>query len=84
MILYGFITDDGETVQEMFPMGQCPKEIVTKDGKIAKRVLGGKISMFSKQGSAGSNASKLNAQMTKRNQEAGKRMRQRWKSCKTQ
>lgn len=39
--------------------------------------------MFSKTGSSGSNASKLNAEMRKRNEEAGKRMRERWKSVKS-
>ena len=81
-ILYAFQTEDGQTISEFFPMGECPKELILKDGRVAKRVYKSNVSMFSKEGSSGSNASKLNAQMRKRNEEAGKRMRQRWKSVK--
>jgi hypothetical protein len=56
---------------------------VLDDGRVAKRSFGCNISMFSTEGSAGSNSAKLNAEMRKRNEEAGKRMRERWKSCKT-
>jgi hypothetical protein len=42
-------------------MGECPKEIILKDGRVAKRVYKSNVSMFSKEGSSGSNASKLNA-----------------------
>jgi hypothetical protein len=65
-------------------MGECPKTITLEDGRLAKRVYGCNVSMFSKEGSSGSNASKLNAEMRKRNEEAGVRMRQRWKSVKDQ
>jgi hypothetical protein len=82
-VLYGFQTEDGEQISEFFPMGQCPDEITLEDGRIAKRVYSCNIGMFSKKGSVGGNAAKLNAEMTKRNEEAGKRMRERWKSCKT-
>lgn len=81
-ILYAFQTDDGQIIEKFFSMSECPNEIVLDDGRIAKKQYGGKVSMFSKQGSSGSNASKLNAEMRKRNEEAGVRMRQRWKSVK--
>lgn len=81
-VLYAFQTEQGEIVNQFFPMGQCPNEITLEDGRKAKRVYLSNVSMFSKEGSSGSNASKLNAEMRKRNEEAGKRMRQRWKSVK--
>lgn len=82
-ILYSFVTEDGEEICKSFPMGECPSEIKLDDGRIATRSFGCNISMFSTEGSAGSNAAKLNAEMRKRNEAAGKRMKERWKSCKT-
>lgn len=82
-ILYSFQTQDGQIVERFFSMNECPNEIILDDGRVAKKNYGGKVTMFSKEGSSGSNASKLNAQMRKRNEQAGKRMRQRWKSVKS-
>ena len=82
-VLYSFCTDDGEEISQFFPMGKCPSEIILEDGRIAKRTYNCNISMFSTEGSSGSNAAKLNAEMRKRNEAAGKRMRERWQSCKT-
>lgn len=81
-ILYAFFTEDGEEINRFFPIGQCPNQIVLDDGRIAKRSFKSNVSMFTKQGSSGSNASKLNNEMKKRNEEAGKRMKERWKSVK--
>lgn len=82
-VLYSFETEDGEQLSKFFPMGECPNEITLEDGRIAKRTYHCNVGFFSKKGSSGSNAAKLNAEMTRRNEAAGKRMRERWKSCKS-
>lgn len=83
MALYSFQTDDGEEVERRFPMGKCPKEIALDDGRIAKRVFcAPDVSMFSGGHAFGDGATKLNADMRRRQEEAGKRMRDNWKSVK--
>ena len=62
MALYSFRTDDGEEVERMFPMGECPKEIALDDGRIAKRVFGvPNVSMFGGGHASGDGAARLNA-----------------------
>ena len=83
MALYSFRTDDGEEVERMFPMGECPREIALDDGRIAKRVFGvPNVSMFGGGHASGDGATKLNADMRRRQEEAGRRMRDSWQSVK--
>ena len=83
MALYSFRTDDGDEVERMFPMGECPREIALDDGRIAKRVFGiPNVSMFSGGHVSGDGATKLNADMRRRQEEAGRRMRDSWQSVK--
>ena len=83
MALYSFQTDDGDEVERTFPMGECPKEIALDDGRIAKRVFGiPNVSMFSGGHVSGDGATKLNADMRRRQEEAGRRMRDNWQSVK--
>lgn len=83
MALYSFQTDDGEEVERRFPMGECPKEIALDDGRIAKRVFGvPNVSMFGGGHASGDGAAKLNADMRRRQVEAGRRMRDNWQSVK--
>ena len=83
MALYSFQTDDGEEVERRFPMGECPKEITLDDGRIAKRVFGvPNVSMFGGGHASGDGAAKLNADMRRRQAEAGRRMRDNWQSVK--
>ena len=83
MALYSFRTDDGEEVERMFPMGECPKEIALDDGRIAKRVFGvPNVSMFGGGHASGDGATRLNADMRRRQEEAGRRMRDSWQSVK--
>lgn len=83
MALYSFRTDDGEEVERMFPMGECPKEIALDDGRIARRVFGvPNVSMFGGGHAYGDGAARLNADMRRRQEEAGRRMRDSWQSVK--
>ena len=83
MALYSFRTDDGDEVERMFPMGACPKEISLDDGRIAKRVFGvPNVSMFGGGHASGDGAARLNADMRRRQEEAGRRMRDSWQSVK--
>ena len=83
MALYSFRTDDGEEVERMFPMGECPKEIALDDGRIAKRVFGvPNVSMFGGGHASGDGAARLTADMRRRQEEAGRRMRDSWQSVK--
>ena len=83
MALYSFQTDDGDEVERTFPMGECPKEIALDDGRIAKRVFGiPNVSMFGGGHVSGDGAIKLNADMRRRQEEAGRRMRDSWQSVK--
>ena len=83
MALYSFRTDDGDEVERMFPMGECPKEIALDDGRIAKRVFGvPNVSMFGGGHAPGDGAARLNADMRRRQEEAGRRMRDSWQSVK--
>lgn len=83
MALYSFQTDDGDEVERTFPMGECPKEITLDDGRIAKRVFGAPyVSMFGGGHASGDGATKLNADMRRRQEEAGRRMRDNWQSVK--
>ncbi len=84
MVLYQFKTEDGETVEQRFPMGKCPKEVTLDDGRVAKRVFGApNIGMFDSHGHAtGDAARKLNASMRRKQSEAGSRMKDNWESVK--
>lgn len=83
MALYSFRTDDGEEVERMFPMGECPKEMTLDDGRIARRVFGvPNVSMFGGGHASGDGAARLNADMRRRQEEAGRRMRDSWQSVK--
>lgn len=84
MPLYLFKTEDGEVVERMFSMGDCPKKITLDDGRIAKKVFTApNISMFGRDGHvSGDAARKLNEDMKRRQSEAGKRMKDNWESVK--
>ena len=83
MALYSFRTDDGDEVERMFPMGECPREIALDDGRIAKRVFGvPNVSMFGGGHASGDGTARLNADMRRRQEEAGRRMRDSWQSVK--
>lgn len=84
MALYAFQTDDGEEIERRFPMGECPKEITLDDGRIAKRVFSvPSLSMFSDGHASGDGAARLNADMRRRQEEAGRKMWDNWKSVKS-
>ncbi len=83
MALYSFQTEDGEEVERRFPMGECPKEITLDDGRIAKRVFGvPNVSMFGAGHASGDGAARLNADMRRRQAEAGRKMKDNWQSVK--
>lgn len=84
MAIYQFKREnDNKIVQQIFPIGTCPSEIICEDGIKAKRIISVPyVSFFDKNGSSNSNASKLNKEMKKRQEKANKKMRQRWKSVK--
>lgn len=82
-MIYGFRTEDGEEVERNFPMGECPKEITLDDGRIAKRVFGAPhVSLFGGGHVSGDAARKLNADMKRRQAEAGRKMKDNWESVK--
>lgn len=84
MIIYSFVTDDGEQIERQYPMGECPKEIALDDGRVAKRLFSCNVSMFGGGGHAsGDAAARLNADMKRRQAEAGRRMRDSWPSVKS-
>lgn len=84
MANYSFVTDDGESIERKYPIGECPKEIILDDGRVAKRVFSCNFSMFSAGGhTSGDAAAKLNADMKRRQAEAGRRMRDNWQSVKS-
>jgi hypothetical protein len=76
--------DNGDIVEKDFPMGECPKFIVCDDGVRANKVISIPfISMIGRNGHAsGDGASRLNADMSRRQKEADARMRERWRSCR--
>lgn len=83
MILYSFMTDDGEEVERRFPMGECPKEITLDDGRTARRVFGTPhVGLFGGGHASGDAARRLNADMRRRQAEAGNRMRGSWESVR--
>lgn len=81
MILYGFqVEQTGEHISKFFPMGECPDQIITEDGKVAKRKLSCPSITWGR-GSLPSNiAQKRREQMTKKNIQSGKRGQQYWRS----
>ena len=82
-MIYAFRTDDGEEVERKFPMGECPKEITLDDGRIAKRIFSmPHVSMFGAGHASGDGARKLNADMKRRQAEAGRKMKDNWESVK--
>ena len=84
MVSYSFETDDGEEVERQFPMGKCPEEITLDDGRTARRVFKSpNISLFSNGHVSGASAARLNADMKKRQERAGKRMKDNWESVKS-
>lgn len=83
MPIYEFKKENGEIIEQIFPIGKCPSEITCEDGKKAIRIISNSyIAFFDGNGSSNSNASKLNKQMNRRQKQADSRMRQRWKSVK--
>lgn len=78
--------DNGEIVERDFPMGKCPKFIVCDDGMEAMRIFSVPfVSIMGTNGHVtGDGAAKLNADMRKRQDEANKRMRERWKSVRSE
>lgn len=81
MTLYSFQKEDGTKIDKWYPMGECPKEIICEDGQKATRIYGC-VGIIWKGSLPPGAVIKRNADMRKRNEEAGKRMRERWKSCK--
>ena len=77
--------DNGEIVTRFFKMGECPESIVLDNGVKAIRAwVAPYVSMLGSDGHAfGDGAAKLNAEMKSRQAAADKRMRERYKSCKT-
>lgn len=78
--------DNGEIIKKDFPMGECPKFIVCEDGVKAKRIFSVPfVSIMGANGHVtGDGAAKLNADMKARQAAADKRMRERYKSCKSE
>ncbi len=76
--------DNGDIVEKDFPMGECPKFIICEDGVKANKIISLPfISIMGSNGHAsGDGASRLNADMNRRQREADARMRERWRSCK--
>lgn len=83
-VLYGFEREDGKRIEKFFPIGECPDEIVCEDGVKAKRILSSPSISWGRGSLPASVASQRKRDMIKRNEEAGKRMRERWKSVKSQ
>lgn len=81
-VLYSFEKEDGKRIEKFFPIGECPDEIICEDGMKAKRVLSSPNISWGKGFLPSSVASKRKKDMIKRNEEAGQRMRERWKSVK--
>lgn len=80
MAVYSFRTEDGEEFDRMYPMGECPKEITLDDGRVAKRVFKmPNVGIFGGGHASGDAAARLNADMKRRQAEAGRRMREKWK-----
>ena len=84
MPLYSFRTEDGEVVERMFSMGDCPRQITLDDGRVAKKMITAPfIGVFDSNGHvSGDAARKLNEDMRRRQAEAGRRMRDNWESVK--
>ena len=80
MVIYSFITDNGEEIERSFPMGDCPSVIQLTDGQVAKRTFKNAGFVF-KGGNLPPGASmKRKEEITKRNVSAGDRGREYWKS----
>lgn len=77
-VLYGFEREDGKRVEKFFPMGECPNEIICEDGIKATRIFSTPNFSYGRGSLPASVAEKRNRDMKKRNEEAGKRMRERW------
>lgn len=77
--------DNGEIVERNFPMGECPKFIVCDDGVRANRIFSVPfVQMMGTDGHVtGDGAARLNSDMRKRQDDANKRMRERWKSVRS-
>lgn len=65
-------------------MGECPDEITCDDGEKAKRAFHAPSISWGKGYLPEAVADKRNRDMKKRNADAGKRMKERWKSVKSQ
>lgn len=83
MAFYEFRREDnGETFERNFPVGKCPRFVICEDGVKACRIFTApKVSMFSGNGTA-FDASALNADMKRRNEAAGRRMKDTWPSVR--
>jgi len=82
MVLYSFKKEDGTEIELFYPMGECPEEVICDDGTKAKRHFQSPNIKWGKGYLPPSVADKRNRDMKKRNEEAGIRMRERWKSLK--
>jgi len=84
---YEFMREDnGEIIEKNFPMGECPKFINCEDGTRANRIFSVPfVRMMGTDGHVtGDGAARLNADMRKRQDDANKRMRERWKSVRSE
>lgn len=81
MILYKFVVQEtGEQINKFFKCGQCPKEIVTEDGKKAKRKLGYGNFNWGEGYLPPTAAQKYRNMMTQKNIDSGKRGQEYWRS----
>lgn len=80
MAFYTFVTEQGQQIIKSFPMGQCPKQIQTQDGKKAKRKLGFGNIQWGSGVMTPTVAQKKRKMMTQKNIASGKRGQQYWRS----
>ena len=82
MTIYLFKKEDGTQIEKFFPIGKCPDEIICEDGVKAHRVFTSPNITWGKGVLPPSASMRRKKDMIKRNKDADKRMRERWKSCK--
>lgn len=81
MILYGFVVQQtGEQISAFYPMGECPDQIITKQGKIAKRKLSCPNISWGKGALPSSIVQRKRKIMTDKNNQSGKKGQEYWRN----
>lgn len=83
MALYMFRRDDnGECFEKKYRIGECPKEIVCEDGVIARHVITAPAVQWKGGFLPPGAAMKRTADMKRKQDDAGRKMKDSWKSVK--